>query len=195
MGKAQETRHFIIQKVAPIFNKKGYAGTSLSDLTTATGLTKGSIYGNFKDKNEVAIEAFRYNCGQLTSEIRTLINQTEDCVQKLLIFLAFYKTNFYRVFKNGGCAMLNTAVDADDTHPALKEEVVGAIESWKGKVESILKKGMENNEIIKVDVERFSSKMLAMIEGSIMLSKTTGKINYLLYNLEDLETEIKKLKK
>ncbi|WP_144916166.1 TetR/AcrR family transcriptional regulator [Mucilaginibacter frigoritolerans] len=35
------TRDFILQKVAPLFNKKGYAGTSLSDLTDATGLTKG----------------------------------------------------------------------------------------------------------------------------------------------------------
>lgn len=46
--KSERTRQFIIEKVAPIFNRKGYAGTSLSDLTEATGLTKGAIYGNFK---------------------------------------------------------------------------------------------------------------------------------------------------
>ena len=48
--KAEQTSEFIIQKVAPIFNKHGYYGTSMSDLTQATGLTKGAIYGNFKNK-------------------------------------------------------------------------------------------------------------------------------------------------
>ncbi|RKM92681.1 TetR/AcrR family transcriptional regulator, partial [Aquimarina sp. AD10] len=61
MIRSEKTRQLIIKKTASIFNKKGYTGTYLSDLTNATGLTKGSIYGNFKDKNEVALEAFRYN--------------------------------------------------------------------------------------------------------------------------------------
>ena len=45
------TSDFILETVAPIFNRKGYAGTSLSDLTAATGLTKGAIYFNFKKIN------------------------------------------------------------------------------------------------------------------------------------------------
>lgn len=43
MNKAQRTRQFIVEKTAPIFNVKGYAGTSLADMTEATGLTKGSV--------------------------------------------------------------------------------------------------------------------------------------------------------
>ena len=43
MTKADRTRSYIIEQVAPIFNKKGVHGTSLSDITNATGLTKGAI--------------------------------------------------------------------------------------------------------------------------------------------------------
>jgi len=50
MKKSENTRKYIIEKVAPVFNKKGFTGTYLSDMEKATGLTKGSIYGNFKDK-------------------------------------------------------------------------------------------------------------------------------------------------
>ncbi|MCP2807331.1 TetR family transcriptional regulator, partial [Salmonella enterica subsp. enterica serovar Typhimurium] len=60
-SKAERTRQYIIDKAAPIFNKKGYAGTSLNDLIEATGLTKGAIYGNFENKDEIALEAFDYN--------------------------------------------------------------------------------------------------------------------------------------
>ena len=58
MGNAASTRELIIDKSIPIFNTKGYYATSLSDITQATGITKGAIYGNFKNKDEVASEAW-----------------------------------------------------------------------------------------------------------------------------------------
>ena len=61
MGKAVETRQAIIEKAAVIFNKNGYQRTTMSTLTKALGLTKGAIYGHFADKDELAVEAFRYS--------------------------------------------------------------------------------------------------------------------------------------
>ena len=61
MSKAERTKQFIVEKTAPIFNMKGYAGTSVNDMMAATGLTKGSIYGNFKNKDDVALAAFDHN--------------------------------------------------------------------------------------------------------------------------------------
>ena len=60
MSTAEKTRQFIIESTAEIFNKKGYAGTSLAHISEATGLTKGSIYGNFANKYEVAKEVFLF---------------------------------------------------------------------------------------------------------------------------------------
>ncbi|MEL6661006.1 MAG: TetR/AcrR family transcriptional regulator, partial [Bacteroidota bacterium] len=82
----------IIEKTASIFNKKGYTGTYLSDLTNATGLTKGSIYGNFKDKNEVALEAFRFNFKFQTQQILQKIDQETSALDKLFVFLNHYRT-------------------------------------------------------------------------------------------------------
>jgi len=48
MGKAEKTRSYIIEKTAPILTLKVTAGTSMNDITEATGLTKGSIYGNLQ---------------------------------------------------------------------------------------------------------------------------------------------------
>ncbi len=71
MSKAEETRAYIIEKTAHIFNKKGFEGTSLSDMTSATGLTKGSIYGNFANKDEVALEVFDFNLRKIDHVIRS----------------------------------------------------------------------------------------------------------------------------
>ena len=61
LSKAEVTTKYILETVAPIFNQKGYAATSMDDITRATGLTKGAIYGNFKNKETLAIEAFKKN--------------------------------------------------------------------------------------------------------------------------------------
>ena len=70
MSKADRTKQYIIEKTACIFNTKGYAGTSINDLIAATGLTKGSIYGNFENKDQVALAAFDYNFERLVAYIR-----------------------------------------------------------------------------------------------------------------------------
>ena len=51
----QAITDYILEKTAPVFNRQGYIGSSLSDLTKATNLTKGAIYGNFVNKEELAL--------------------------------------------------------------------------------------------------------------------------------------------
>ena len=64
MTKGERTRQEIVRNAAPLFNTKGYEGTSLSDLMAATGLQKGGIYRHFASKEELAAEAFDYAWGK-----------------------------------------------------------------------------------------------------------------------------------
>ncbi|SDS92416.1 DNA-binding transcriptional regulator, AcrR family [Maribacter dokdonensis] len=193
MIRSEKTRQFIIEKTASIFNKKGYVGTYLSDITKATGLTKGSIYGNFKDKNEVALEAFRYNYAFQSEGINEKIKLEERSVDKLIAFLNHYKVEYKSIFENGGCAILNTAIDADDGNIILKDEVTKSIENWITRISQILEDGIQKKELKKVDTMEFSTRMVALIEGSIMLSKTLNQSSILLKNIEFIEEEINSL--
>jgi len=195
MIRSEKTRQLIIKKTASIFNKKGYTGTYLSDLTNATGLTKGSIYGNFKDKNEVALEAFKYNYKFQTQQIINKIEKENNSANKLIAFLNHYRTSFKPIFKNGGCAILNTAVDTDDGNEILKKEVIKTIHNWHKKITAILIEGVNKNELKEIDVFQFSYRMISIIEGSILLAKTLNKPEILLNNIEYLETEILQLKR
>ena len=97
MSKAEKTRQYIIEKTAPIFNRKGYAGTSLTDLTEATGLTKGSIYGNFTNKEEVATEVYIYNISVLYDRLKAGIEAETTAEGKLHAFLSFYRNGWKRL--------------------------------------------------------------------------------------------------
>ncbi len=82
LSKAERTKQFIVEKTALVFNIKGYAGTSINDLMTATGLSKGSIYGNFENKDEVAVAAFDYNFGKVISYLKHKVLLKEHAIDR-----------------------------------------------------------------------------------------------------------------
>src|SRR5262250_2265797 len=83
MKKGEATRREIIEKAAPIFNKKGFEGASLSDLMEATGLEKGGIYRHFESKEQLAGEAFDYAWKTAMDRRMAGIETIENSVDRL----------------------------------------------------------------------------------------------------------------
>ena len=194
MGKSDQTRAFIIEQTAPIFNKKGYVGTSLTDMTEATSLTKGSIYGNFENKDEVALAAFDYNLGKVTSIMNQEVSKYRTAKEKLLAYGRIYTQYPNYPFPAGGCPILNTAIEADDTHPELKKKVASAINSWKKKIVDVLETGIEKKEFRKdINTEQIAITMIAMIEGAMMISRATEKPTYRNAIMKSLEEYIEQV--
>lgn len=180
MSKADRTRQYIIEKTAPVFNSKGFAGTSMADIESATGLTKGSIYGNFANKDEVALAVFEYNLQQIDSIVRAGFSNCTTFKDKLLVYADVYSHFLKRPFPAGGCPILNTAIEADDTHPVLRERAMTALQQWKQTIARLIREGVAAREFRKdVDMEEAAITLIAMIEGGIMIGKLTGRSNYL----------------
>jgi TetR/AcrR family transcriptional regulator, transcriptional repressor for nem operon len=192
MGKAERTREYIIEKTAPVFNRKGYAGTSMSDLTECTGLTKGAIYGNFENKDEVALAAFDHNVGKMISQVKSLQGSQQSALDKLRAFIAVYRNSPSDPFLSIGCPIGNTGLEVDDTHPALKQKVGEAVAKWHRSISAIIHQGIRSGEIKEdTDVAAFASLMIAIIEGGITVTKISGDNSYLNQSLDHLENLIK----
>lgn len=191
MSKAIETTNFIIEKVAPIFNKMGYAGTSLSDITKATGLTKGAIYGNFKDKEALALAAFNYNLKRVIGRIEQQMNQHSSPVAKLRAVLNFYAQYFDYVKDFGGCPVVNIGVDANHRNPALLERVRTVVTKLERSISKIVEEGIASGEIKKeVDASLIGRRFFLTLEGAIFLSVTMDDSIYLEDAVKQLEEMI-----
>jgi TetR/AcrR family transcriptional repressor of nem operon len=196
MSKAERTKQFIIEKTATLFNEKGYAGTSIHDLTSATGLSKGSIYGNFENKDDVAVAAFDYNHHQVTEYIKAKLLATENAIERLLVYPNTYRNYFKIPILRAGCPILNTSTEADDTHPPLRERASDALAFWKRKVENQIKRGMARGEIKSdTDPTEVTVVLISLIEGAFMQAKVTGKTSELNIAMDYLERLILNLKK
>ena len=195
LSKSERTRLFIIEQTAPVFNAKGFAGTSLNDMTEATGLTKGGIYGNFANKDEVALAAFDYNFARITNYIKKRILATENSIERLLVYPNVYRDFLKIPFLKAGCPILNTSTEADDTHPELRERAATALAFWKTSLENQIKRGIQRNEIkCNTKPTEVAVVMMSLIEGAVMQAKVHGKSTELKITMEFLTQYILSLK-
>ena len=194
--KSDYTTQYIIEKVAPLFNKKGYAATSMTDITAITGLTKGAIYGNFENKEAIAIAAFEKSVNDLLKRISKHQEQHSSPLQKLYLIADFYKT-YYDYSKHiGGCPILNIGVNARQQNTKLVEKVQYIIHKTQKNIAKLVQWGIEAGEIkTSVDPVAFSKRLYTQIQGAVFMSHTMNDHSYLLdaaLNLEQIiTTELK----
>ncbi len=172
MTKGERTRQLIIEKAAPLFNKNGYAGTSLSDIMKATGLAKGGVYGNFKNKDEIAAMTFEYAYSKVKTAILMKLSGATTSLEKLQGILQFYRNYLINPPIEGGCPLLNTSVEADDSFPFLKTRARAAQNEMLNSLTQVFQSGKKYGEF-KADIQpqREAEMMYALIEGGIVMSK------------------------
>lgn len=141
MTKALRTRQFIIDKTAPVFNTKGYAATSLQDLTNATGLSKGALYGNFNNKEAIAIAAFQHSMEKVREAAGAKLDKAVRFRDKLISLFEFYVQYVFNSPIPGGCPLMNTAVEADDFNKFMKKTVASEINKTINFIAGLIEKG------------------------------------------------------
>ena len=187
------TAEYIIETIAPIFNRKGYVGTSLSDLTKATNLTKGALYGNFANKEELAIESFRYNVKQALAPLFEQVRRHDHAVGKLLSIVRYYRSYYETAKERGGCPVLNVGVDAKHNHPKLFEAARSETTKLIYGLRTILENGIAKEELNpNINPESTAKNIYSMIEGGIFMTFTHDDESFLQNILDHVETLVNK---
>jgi TetR/AcrR family transcriptional repressor of nem operon len=172
MSKGDNTRRHIVMKSAELFNQRGFAGSSLSDITEITGIKKGGIYRYFHNKDEIAFEAFDYARSVVGQHFTQAMHNKETAYDKLLAFFHAYENVVEHPPFIGGCPLLNTATDSDDTHPELRNKAQQALNSTLRWMKDIIQQGIHTGEFKKdIDIDVLATFTLSTLEGGIMLSR------------------------
>jgi len=173
--KGERTRQHIIEATAPVFNTKGFEGASLADLCEATGLTKGALYGTFKNKDELSRAAFYYTIGQMRSFGKQKIDAQDTYKGKLIAYLEFFTRYVLNPPVKGGCPLLNTAVEADDHHTSMKKVVATELRHSIEHLSDLIEEGKAAKEF-REDIESRELAFLffCAIEGAIMFSRVSS---------------------
>ena len=189
--KSEQTSRFIIEKVAPIFNKKGYVGTSMSEITKAVGMTKGAIYGNFENKESLAISSFEHNIRIAIFPLFEAIKNQESSLSKLRVLTSYYG-NYYEIVKEiGGCPLLRVGIDAGYHNPILFNMSRNISSKLIETLTSIIDDGVYNGEFKRdTDSELISREIFSIIEGSMFMSLTHEDESYMTEAMNLIDSRI-----
>lgn len=172
MTKGKRTRQRIIRAALPLFSTKGYSGTSIDDILNDVGLQKGGLYGHFRSKDELALAAFDYAFDRATQHLVGALEEERHAAHRLGAAAdAFIHMTRDDTF-SAGCHVLNTAIDSDDTHPALRRRVMHALERWRAMIRAEAEAGIASGELVSsLDPDELATLFISTLEGSIMLTK------------------------
>ena len=118
----QYNRDKVLDAATRTFWEYGYAATSIKKLEEATGLTTGSLYNSFRDKETLFAQCLNHFIdGILSQRIARLLN-TPDALEGLRAYLAEV-LSAAPTSKLRGCFLLNAHYDAMQYSREIREIV------------------------------------------------------------------------
>nr|QEO75106.1 TetR family transcriptional regulator [uncultured bacterium] len=70
--RSEHTRARLVRSAAELFDQHGFAGTNISDITKAAGVTKGALYFHFQAKEELVEAVQDQSCAKLGTAVASL---------------------------------------------------------------------------------------------------------------------------
>lgn len=195
MRKGEITKEYIIKQSAELFNQQGFFGSSISDIMRVTGLRKGGIYNHFASKDQLALEAFEYAISVLSQKYAEAIKGKRSAAEQLVSVVSIYKNIIENPPLKGGCPLLNTAIESDDAHPALREKAQEAMDQFIRFLRMIIDRGMRRGELSSaVDSESAAIFITSAMEGGVMMSKLYGDSRYMQQTIEHISDYVERLR-
>jgi AcrR family transcriptional regulator len=80
--RREETREQVLAAAARVFAKRGFHATSLDAIAEEAGFSRGAVYYNFSDKEELFLELLDRRCAERAQDLRKVFGDTpQDDVQ------------------------------------------------------------------------------------------------------------------
>lgn len=163
MAIQKTSREEILKESAKLFKLKGYYNTTMSDIASACGLLKGSIYHYFKSKDDIGLETLKYIHAYFNDNIfKIAYNKDLTPIEQIKLFVK--KTDYYFLNSEGGCLLGNLALEVSWSNLDFKNEIKEYFLNWERALTIIFE-----NKFDKTKSKELSKEFVALIQGEIMM--------------------------
>ncbi|MBI4643813.1 MAG: TetR/AcrR family transcriptional regulator [Deltaproteobacteria bacterium] len=194
-AKGDLTRHNIIAKSMQLFSVKGYFNTSIADIVKATGLTKGGLYGHFRNKQEIWYAVYEECARVWKSVVFNGVREIPDPLARIARVIENSLKNYLggRVFE-GGCFLLNSLVDLAGQSPSMSNQVLKGFQGFsklihlwleEAEQQGMLRDGLNLSEIANFLVISLNgaAPLYAASKDPAVWRQTMGQLHFYLQTL------------
>ena len=157
----------VIEQAMRVFWEKGYAATSISDITEATGVKRGSLYNAFDGKHELFVRGLlKYDIERRQQKLRQL-EDIEDPRKAISMFFDHLVKDSLCDPEKKGCLLVNTALEYSLHDDEVQEIVSDAYKELTAFFEKAIKRGQRCGEIPHAIEPRPTAKALIALSAGI----------------------------
>ncbi|MFK7772477.1 MAG: TetR/AcrR family transcriptional regulator [Saprospiraceae bacterium] len=156
-----------LKKAMELFWEKGYAATSLSDLTTHLGIGKGSFYATFNSKQALFEAAFDLYRNSKVELLEQLLNSEPNIKIGLRKLLNFNIEELLSDHKHKGCFITNTCSEFSGTNEILK----GKLEEHYNIFQQVLVNYLRRGKVSPKKAESVAATIITFLMGMSQQTK------------------------
>jgi AcrR family transcriptional regulator len=153
-----------------VFWRKGFQGTSLDDITAATGLAKPSLYAAFGDKNALFLKVLDRYHERIVANAERALKEGPSARDAIERWLARFVPFCSGVKGTRGCLSVNTAADGVSD----QKEVRKRVERFNRKLEELLSTRLRADRgqfSDRFDPDSTAHAIMAIYLGLMVLAK------------------------
>lgn len=163
----------VLDRAMVAFWANGYEATSISDLVTATGINRGSIYAAFEDKHTLFVRALERYDRQHRLEFLSSIAQENDPKSAILAVFDTVIAAALNGAKPSGCLLVNTALELSDHDPKIARIVRDSLTEVEKFFSHMIAEGQARGQLPeRLEPERAGAALLALFLGLRVLSRS-----------------------
>lgn len=180
--KGELVKQRIVQTANNLFYHQGFNQTSFTDIADELGTPKGNFYHYFKTKEEILDQVIEQRREQIYSMLKQIDAQSDspaDRIKRFLDGLLLNKTGYCRYGSPVG-SLINELGKQQDALKNASTELLRLVHDWL--VAQLLSASITAN-----DARKHARRLLARLEGTILVAHAFNDADYLTQEIDDLK--------
>lgn len=172
----RDAKSKLLAAALTVIRAKGYAATSVDELCSAAGVTKGAFFHHFKSKEELAVAAADY-WSQMTGTLfeNAPYHSPESALERLIAYVAFRKQLMQGAVAEFTCLVGTMVQEVYDTAPPIRLACERCITSHAATLEADIEMALrERNMQPDWTPRSLALHTQAVIQGAFILAKASG---------------------
>ncbi len=170
----QERQAQILEAASRIFAEKGLSDARMEDIASACGLSKGTVYLYYKNKDDLIEGLLHALFSQLLTHLQTLLTQNTLSVTERLMS---YVEGTITLMEADG-SMMNIAYEfyaIASRRSTIRDYLAGYFAEYRRVLQDLFAQGVASGEYAQIDISQTAITLIALLEGFTLLWFTDAK--------------------
>ncbi len=165
----------LLEAATVLIRTKGFAGTSVDDLCTAAGVTKGAFFHHFASKEALGVAAADFWSETTGAFFREApYNWHEDPLDRVLGYIDFRSELIEGPVEGFTCVAGTMVQESFRTSPAIRDACDASISGNAAMLEADIAEAIARYGVKDVTAKSLSLHIQAVLQGGFILAKAKG---------------------